>query len=638
MKKIPENDLTAGYEYVERKARIKYLSAPMPHKGETPEAYYKQLLNNFLQIRELAEQNRALLKTVLYPVLDDKESCLKQHQIESIKGLIEKLLNSYSMDNLDAGMAARAADRLLLDAEHKSDVAYLIEELHMQVHVYYTLMNMCERLQQFSDLREKYRQKGLNAAKRLYEYLDKDNFVTLPNELCRKKVLEISRFITALFEDKMPGNGSGRLTLQFVAKALEIAEDEFYNKEAPEYDWKYHIVRCYEYAGLSTECGNGAYMSRDDTLIICDYMKKLKVLLETEEARKRFCVDKIQLNMMECRAQFYAGLIDRKSYIRKLVELYHLRDENCYDTRAEYGNLVLPIEYIIQLDPKHLTRMERDNLEYLYQSIAGYAVRIPNGGSLSYMLEYFSYFLEHFIELSGGTTFKTMCLNCLAALHPPTFVHSVMVGEIAKCLCHYLVQGRPELFYRLTNCKTHQEVLEQEENLLDFVFDAGCCHDVGKLIYIDTIFIYGRELSENEFHIVREHPDAGAYLLIRNPSTTEFTNIARGHHRWYDDSKGYPENYNTAQLREKVIIDLIACADCLDAATDTIGRSYSQGISLEQFIAEVDQGAGTRYAPYVAELLHQEPVQEDIRNLLKEGRKQKYYSTYSVLQKILQYD
>ena len=81
----------------------------------------------------------------------------------------------------------------------------------------------------------------------------------------------------------------------------------------------------------------------------------------------------------------------------------------------------------------------------------------------------------------------------------------------------------------------------------------------------------------------------------------------------------------------RTIIAITACADCLDAATDSIGRSYKRGKTLDEFIQEVDEGSGTRYAPYVAELLHDPQIRSEIEQFLSEGRNENYRKTYTIL-------
>ena len=69
----------------------------------------------------------------------------------------------------------------------------------------------------------------------------------------------------------------------------------------------------------------------------------------------------------------------------------------------------------------------------------------------------------------------------------------------------------------------------------------------------------------------------------------------------------------------------------MDAATDSIGRSYKGSLSLDSFLEEVKAGAGTRYAPWLTELLSREDVYKDVRRLLKKERPQVYRNTYYLL-------
>ena len=72
----------------------------------------------------------------------------------------------------------------------------------------------------------------------------------------------------------------------------------------------------------------------------------------------------------------------------------------------------------------------------------------------------------------------------------------------------------------------------------------------------------------------------------------------------------------------------------MDAATDKVGRSYNIGRTLDEYIEEVHDGSGTRYAPYLYDLLNQEDVYEDIVYLIDEGRKATYRETYLLLKSV----
>ena len=224
-----------------------------------------------------------------------------------------------------------------------------------------------------------------------------------------------------------------------------------------------------------------------------------------------------------------------------------------------------------------------------------------------------------------------MMLNLLAALHPPTYVHTRMVAEFTACLCRHLIDREPELLLGILDCETIEDVRLKRDELIDLAYHCALCHDTGKLFIVDTIFIYGRKLFDEEFGYIKTHPKMGAEYLRRYPSTEAYADVALGHHKWYDNSKGYPEDFDTSTSPLKTIIDLVLCADCLDAATDTVGRSYNRGKTIEAFTEEIREGSGTHYAPWLADLLSDEPVRKDIDHLLKHGREQNYQDTFRLL-------
>ena len=187
---------------------------------------------------------------------------------------------------------------------------------------------------------------------------------------------------------------------------------------------------------------------------------------------------------------------------------------------------------------------------------------------------------------------------------------------------------------------THQggDVVQNRAALERFTDHAARCHDVGKLSIIDTIFVYGRNLFDTEFELIRTHPVTGYEMLGRYASTRPYRDVALGHHRWYDNSRGYPEDFDTSRSPIKPIIDLVLCADCLDAATDSVGRSYHRGRTLEEFIDEVMPECGAHYPPWLAELLRDPETTCGLQAILEAGRRETYQSTYGLLSRMSEAD
>ena len=192
----------------------------------------------------------------------------------------------------------------------------------------------------------------------------------------------------------------------------------------------------------------------------------------------------------------------------------------------------------------------------------------------------------------------------------------------------------PELLIGIEGCETVDDVRKNREKILDFTWHASICHDAGKIGIIDTVFVYGRKLLDREFELIKTHPKMGAAILSAFPDTAKYVDVALGHHKWYDNSRGYPEDFDTSKSPLKTLIDLVQCADCLDAATDTIGRSYSRGKSYDGFFEEIKKDSGTRYAPWLTDLLSADKVREDIEFLLSEERDRNYHDTYQRLKTV----
>lgn len=148
---------------------------------------------------------------------------------------------------------------------------------------------------------------------------------------------------------------------------------------------------------------------------------------------------------------------------------------------------------------------------------------------------------------------------------------------------------------------------------------------------VETILTYGRPLFDLEFEWIREHPTVGAWLLSQHPETACYEGAAGLHHKWYDDSRGYPENVSLKDRPDKTLISIVGFADCMDAATDTIGRSYKPGKTLDSFLEEVRADNGSRFAPYLAELVEEPDVRADLESILSYGRDENYRNAYRLM-------
>ena len=108
------------------------------------------------------------------------------------------------------------------------------------------------------------------------------------------------------------------------------------------------------------------------------------------------------------------------------------------------------------------------------------------------------------------------------------------------------------------------------DDLVNLIIGA-LLHDIGKLIIPQHILTKPGQLSEQEFYIIKMHPEAGRLKLqdLSTPSAEVLATIAGQHHE-HIDGRGYPDQLTGDQIH--LFARIVAIADVFDALTSA--RSY----------------------------------------------------------------
>lgn len=621
-------------KYIQNMEQISVLSLPNFESDVNVDDYTKILHENFVRIGKLASENREILDTYVFPILNAKE--LTRENKEILREAFVALVDGYTMENVDISLAVLISDKLLEDAlNHCEDTEQLIQALDDNILANYNMMNVAKRTSAYSSFCKKVREKAFRSSRMLLSYLEPDQFVQLRSDTAIDSVLVNARYISALYENLRGDSAFNRENYEILCKAYDISESPFYRERVPEYDWNYYKLRTCEYFGMTLELHNQRGFEQKYCKTAKEYCDILKELWNKNPEENREIISEGELCLLSCRADYLSGNLSVQEYKDILSTLYNKRNSRSFSMNDIFMNVLLPVEYIRLLANRSLSEKEKNILDEFYHNATNYVLQLPNQDTLNFLLEYFCALLSSYIEVPGGMSFEELGLSCLAAFHPPTFVHTMMVGKIAACLCGHLLRLHPEVFAGVAGYDGKEELTEEKRyEIIQFTYQGALCHDFGKLFIMDIIAIYGRKIMDDEFEMIKCHSDLGSDLLLRCESTRRYANIARGHHKWYDNSKGYPEEFRTDSVAEKVVIDLVTVADCLDAATDTVGRSYSRGKTLADMKDELTRDAGTRYTPFITELMEDETVLADLEFILSQYREKMYRDTYVRLQKV----
>ena len=132
---------------------------------------------------------------------------------------------------------------------------------------------------------------------------------------------------------------------------------------------------------------------------------------------------------------------------------------------------------------------------------------------------------------------------------------------------------------------------------------AGMLHDLGKLVIMDNILLKPRQLTEEEFELIRSHPVVGDKILKPLRFLSCEAKAVRHHHERYD-GKGYPDGLKGEDI--PFIARVVTVADAFDAMTSD--RPYRVKRPVEAAVAEVIRGARTQFDPLVAEAFVTIPI------------------------------
>ena len=139
-------------------------------------------------------------------------------------------------------------------------------------------------------------------------------------------------------------------------------------------------------------------------------------------------------------------------------------------------------------------------------------------------------------------------------------------------------------------------LLGLSEHEQELIHTAGLFHDIGKFIFPDSILVADRKLTDEEWEIVKLHPEQGAKLVRRIEGYGPVADIVLSHHERID-GRGYPYGLDGDSI--PLGSRILAAADTYDVMTAR--DSYRDPVSSEEALNELRRVAGTQLDPIVVD-------------------------------------
>jgi len=131
---------------------------------------------------------------------------------------------------------------------------------------------------------------------------------------------------------------------------------------------------------------------------------------------------------------------------------------------------------------------------------------------------------------------------------------------------------------------------------LDELRLTGLLHDIGKIGTPGTILNKEGKLTDDEYAVIKKHPDDGAHIISRMKQLRGLIPGIRHHHEWYN-GMGYPDGLKGEEI--PLAARILAVADAYDAMT--ADRPYRKGLSCTEALERLRNAAGEQFDPDIVE-------------------------------------
>lgn len=580
----------------------------------TCEQYAARLTQDRAQIVRLGKRNMELLRTGLFPMLDDLLDATEEER-RDVEEFSFRLYDGRT--ELDVGLFCQIHQALLSLARQKRDRAAMIRELYWLGMGRNSLSSKLVGLD-LSDIGEYVTRMRLcfTEAAAYLKYYDE-----IEDAETRGYILR-SRANMSLGQFRSPSE-----KVHMVKKTLQILQDKGYQEKAPELPWDRFIYLTHQNMTSSIAHSREKVMTPED---MADIMESAYIVYQRrfEEAGQQNRQPPAKSAFGYHAIEYYCGFYDLDHFLSKLEGLLDAADPSDYSSDGIYGMISLPAFYSQYLEqyPERLPQ-RKEYLEDIYRRILdyvdGYTGKSGNGALFLYLRQLSFTFVE-----TGGILYGDFLQRLLLRFAPEVYRHSQIVGEAAQVFCGLIMDDDPTFFDDIDFVRDAAGPEEKRRAVLDYAMGCGQFHDVGKISVIELYSRTPRQWFEEEYEMARLHTLAGRILLEPRPSTSRYAPAALGHHAWYDGSRGYPAAYKRLEQPARQMVDVIGLMDWLETMMSSARMYSGTQKTFEEAVQAATALEGRRFSPLLTARLRDEGTAERIRRAFDQGRQDAYRRMY----------
>ncbi len=122
-----------------------------------------------------------------------------------------------------------------------------------------------------------------------------------------------------------------------------------------------------------------------------------------------------------------------------------------------------------------------------------------------------------------------------------------------------------------------------DKEKIDDIVTASILHDIGKISIKEQILFKPTQLREDEFEVIKKHPEIGFKILSKSELLKDIANYVLLHHEWYN-GMGYPFGLKGDKI--PIEAQIISISDYIEVNLQ--GRNYLKRKTINELIKDLE--------------------------------------------------